>query len=187
MLHNKQLSKRVELTCGNKLCLNPLHLVSGNEARFWSKVKKLPEAEGGCWVWTGGNREGDYGAFGIMEGGKCKQVVASRYSWELHTGQRPPSDLFVCHICDNPPCVNPNHLFLGTTQDNTADRDQKGRGQRPKGELNAMALVTEDDVRRIRELYASGIPPRQINKMYEGVIGRTGIRLIIDRKTWKHI
>ncbi len=90
--------------------------------RFWAKVS--PQ-EAGCWVWTAGTggKRSPYGMFKL--GGK-KQVISSRYAFEMCVGPIPPQ-MLVCHKCDNPKCVNPSHLFLGTGSDNAMDSVRKGR------------------------------------------------------------
>lgn len=96
-----------------------------SEDRFWAKVDK----SGDCWVWTASvfrERLG-YGKFQTGSNrGESRVAYAHRVSWELHFGPI-PNGLFVCHHCDNPPCVRPDHLFLGTAADNVRDMDRKGR------------------------------------------------------------
>jgi len=98
--------------------------------RFWAKVNKngpTPEhALGPCWVWTGARSQFGYG--NLTTNGK--QENAHRVSWEIHFGPI-PDGIRVLHACDNPPCVRPFHLFLGTQKDNNRDREAKGRGNHP--------------------------------------------------------
>ena len=87
-------------------------------SRFWANVQKT----NGCWEWTGGKHAPGYGRLFVA----TKEMRAHRFSWLIHNG-RIPDGLFVCHKCDNPNCVNPEHLFLGTHQDNMDDMVAKGR------------------------------------------------------------
>lgn len=95
--------------------------------RFWEKVERSPDPDG-CWVWTAATTRIGYGVFAVSR--KRKNVRAHRFAWELTHGPI-PDGLCVCHACDNPPCVRPDHLWLGTSEDNTADRHRKGRTAKP--------------------------------------------------------
>lgn len=126
--------------------------------RFWSKVVKSD----GCWEWQGGRFAGPgYGRFSI----KHKNTLAHRVAWELTYGPI-PDGLFVCHRCDNPSCVRPGHLFLGTALDNNRDMAAKGRradfrgrtGKPLPGEMNGAAKLRAVDVLAIRNApSASGL------------------------------
>lgn len=103
------------------------------EERFWQKVNKAgplhPTLGTPCWVWTASGDGHGYGRIATtMAQGPVK---VHRVSWELHNGPIPPG-LHVLHRCDNPPCVNPAHLFLGTFSDNMMDKCLKGRAKGPK-------------------------------------------------------
>jgi len=102
----------------------------------------------------------------------------------IHFGEI-PKGMFVLHRCDNPSCVNPKHLFLGTQADNVQDRDVKGHQKGPFGESHHSAKLTEKDVREIRRLYSQGLPvigiSRRLGHPYDCVWGVT------SGKTWKHV
>lgn len=116
---------------------NPRPSVS---ARFWMKVHKGD----GCWTWTAARDKNGYGFF-RMNG---KQCHAHRVAWILQNGQI-RDGLWVLHKCDNPPCVNPSHLFLGTVLDNHHDMDSKHRRVITRGENNYLAKLTEVEARAI--------------------------------------
>lgn len=99
---------------------NQLAMYPTRHERFWLKVDRSDT--NGCWEWTGTKRGYGYGAFAYQG----VTVVASRFSYELHYGPI-PDGMLVLHRCDNPACVNPSHLFLGTNKDNTRDMIDKGR------------------------------------------------------------
>lgn len=114
-------SARLLYQCGNKLCVNPEHMLlyqKTQSERFWEKIKKK---KNGCWEWTA-VRSGDYGMFRVDNVMK----LAHRVSWQIANGPI-PEGMNVLHRCDNPPCVNPKHLFLGTQSDNMIDCSKKGR------------------------------------------------------------
>lgn len=151
------------------------------EARFWEKVRRGAADE--CWIWTARSKVRGYGY--LQRGGRHGgRVLAPRLSWELHFG--PISvGLEVCHRCDNPPCVNPAHLFLGTHAVNMADAAAKGRiwhrGER--GEDNVTAKLTWDQVREIRRRRAAGETMRSIASAFG--VTRQNVRFIVRAITWK--
>jgi hypothetical protein len=150
------------------------------EQRFWAKVRKGD----GCWEWTAAGSRG-YGVMGL--GGQYgKRVLAHRFSWELHNGPI-PDGLNVCHQCDNPPCVRPDHLFLGTHADNVRDLVSKGRNAtvRAYGEAGGSSKLTNDQVMDIRRQRAAGVRSRVLADRYG--ISRTNVRLIVIGKSWSHL
>lgn len=107
---------------------------------FWAKVDK----SGDCWNWTAFKSKG----YGYIMCGWKNPVRAHRFSWVLHNGDI-PDGMFVCHKCDNPSCVRPDHLFLGTPADNVIDMVQKGRNVSCPGPKNGVAKLTPEQVRAI--------------------------------------
>ncbi len=111
-----------------------------------------------------------------------RYVVAHRISYELNCGEI-PAGMVVCHKCDNPPCVRPDHLFLGTRQDNIEDMRRKGRAAR--GTKHFRAKLDPDKVRDIRRRHKDGEAVKLIAKSL-GVRPGT-VYAVIDGKTWAHV
>jgi len=150
------------------------------EKRFWQKVDIRGEAD--CWPWTGSRTRAGYGNMGIGR----SNVYAHRFSWELHTGLLIPAGMFVCHSCDNPPCVNPAHLFLGTNADNNRDMREKGRASGgARGERQHRAILTDDAVRDIRARIAAGEQNASIARAYG--VDRSTISAVRTGKNWGHV
>ena len=153
------------------------------ETRFWSKVAKAGENE--CWSWLGCRSGSGYGSFRVICDGKEKMRGAHRVSYELEHKMKLTKDQHILHSCDNPICVNPVHLSVGTHAENMADRNEKGRQSR--GTNHGAAKLTDDQVREIRKTYAeiADSTQQKLAKKY-GVSGKT-ISNIVNNKKWKHI
>ena len=129
------------------------------EERFWSWVNiSDPES---CWEWKGHKNKDGYGRFVSNK----KRYVSSRFSYTISKGDI-PDDLLVCHSCDNPSCVNPEHLFLGSYTDNNRDTVNKGRTNPRKGDNHPHAKITEAQVEEIKMLLESGISNKEIAERY---------------------
>ena len=151
--------------------------------RFWEKVSKGTPCV--CWPWTA-RKTGNYGSIGA--GGKYgRSLYAHRVAWELTNGPI-PAGMYVLHRCDNPPCCNPRHLFLGTAADNLADMDRKGRRVvwHPTGELNpGGGKLSADDVVFAREWVGAGWSRASV----ASALGVSGVMIsnIVRRVSWAHV
>lgn len=145
------------------------------EERFWAHVSIGGPDE--CWEWNGGAGKG-YGSFTICLPKPRTTIRPYRFSWEMHNGPI-PKGLFVCHACDNPPCVNPAHLWLGTNADNMNDKIRKGRQSR----AIVVAKISRDDAERVRVMYASGMTGPAIADAV-GLQSSQSVYNIINGKAW---
>lgn len=170
----KKTSKFCESLC--KYHNPPRRLI--NEL-FWRRVVKAES----CWIWNSDRLKSGYGILQITKHKKHKKYLAHRLSWKIHNGDI-PEGLCVLHKCDVPCCVNPDHLFLGTSTENNADRDRKNR--QGKGEQLPQSKLTEKQVLEIRKRYASD-HIRILDLAAEYAVTKPCIQNIVNRKTWKHL
>jgi hypothetical protein len=155
--------------------------------RFWQHVDKFAD----CWIWTAAKSSKGYGRFKIN--GKLYSSHRLVYQWEIGDI---PEGYDICHTCDNPSCVNPDHLFAGTRSENMLDAFRKGRiriqeNRNPippppmLGEDNPASKLKKSDVRQIRFLYSHGYSKRKLSQIYD--VSRRTIKDVVDRESWKHV
>lgn len=147
------------------------------KTRFFQRIEKLPN---GCWKWRGYIRPKGMGYGEIGFGGRS--ILVHRYSWLIHFGEI-PTGKSVLHKCDNPSCVNPEHLFLGTHADNMADCVRKGR--QSKGEQRYNSKLTDSDVRTISSLIQAGETYTDIGRRFG--IKQSSVSDIASGRIWKHV
>ena len=161
---------------------------SANKAILLEKFKalaaELPTADTGCWLWQGCIGNHGYGrlAYGSKRKGECVQETTHRLAYVAFHGEI-PAGMYVLHSCHKRQCVNPEHLRLGTLQENHADMVRAKR--HTWGERNPQAKLTERDVREIRGLIAQGLTSREIADRF-GVC-RTAVIEIKYRRNWRHV
>lgn len=144
--------------------------------RFEEKIERIPFST--CWIWTGASGANGYGRVTARQ--QCHS--AHRLAWLLFRGDI-PAGLHVLHTCDVRCCVNPEHLFLGTVQDNSDDMVQKRR--QTFGTRHPMVKLNDDAVREIRRLMSEGAKGERVARQFS-VSGAT-ISLIHHGKIWKHV
>lgn len=137
----------------------------------------------GCWEWNRPEPSG-YGHLivGSRTDGTRRSMKAHRYSYAIYNGTD-PGEFEVCHRCDNRRCVNPEHLFLGTRQDNIDDREVKGRNKPQRGSANGSSKLTEDSVAAIRSIAELGMTQREIAQQFG--LHRSTVGRIISMQAWK--
>lgn len=142
--------------------------------RFANKVDKT----GTCWLWRGATvGHMGYGHFWF----RGRLHLAHRASWVMHRGPIPPGAM-VLHHCDTPPCVNPDHLYVGDARANQRDKTERGRNAALGGERNGRALITSRDVPVIKALCASGLTQAEVGKRFG--ISRQAVSRIVLNQTW---
>lgn len=146
--------------------------------RFWSRVLKHPYP--GCWEWQKITTHNGYGEIWV----DGKMLRAHRVSWEMVNGKI-PDGIFVLHKCDNPSCVNPSHLFLGTHQDNMDDCARKGRVSILRGENSPASILKKDQVLEIAKLTRRGIGCRIVAMAYG--VSRQTVSDIRSGRNWGHL
>lgn len=149
--------------------------------RFWRHVH--PEPNSGCWLWSGAHTRG----YGQMARPHEGSRLATHISLRL-AGRPVPVGKIVCHHCDIPACVNPDHLFIGTHRDNSDDKREKGRATLPRpmpGSLHPKAVLSEESVRAVKRDLASGLQQKAI----AGALGvsKSLINRIAVGKAWRHV
>lgn len=154
--------------------------------RFWSKVK----IQRGCWVWKATMDRHDYGKLlvGSRKDGTRRIRRAHRISYEIVRGEI-PEGLQVLHKCDNPPCVRPSHLVLGTHKDNMSDMYAKNRRDHKKigrpGELHHNCKITSEIALEIRRLCADGKSQQEVGELFG--LSQTHVGRIVRGERWTHV
>ena len=155
--------------------------------RVLEKIVRIPFS--GCWVFMGATNDFGYGIVGT--GGRgAPNDRAHRITYRHFCGEI-PSGMFVCHRCDVPSCCNPDHLFLGTNQDNVRDMISKGRNSPPPrnphvvGSVHPGSKLTEEQVIQIREAYRRGAKQKDLAQQYE--VAHQTISKVVNNRRFKHV
>lgn len=165
------------------------------EDLFWQKVSKAPHPKG-CWEWAASRDESGYGRFGI---GGCRWDRAHRVSWKFHFGAITKGK-FVLHTCDNPKCVRPDHLYLGSKKNNAQDRETRGRGNhatgvrhgrythpgQTAGARNGRAKLDEQQVSELlKKHFKQGRQKADLAREYN--LSKTTVGYIVSGKLWPNV
>ncbi len=192
------MSKSIPKTCSVEECAGRYHArgfcnkhyrqrLSSDELKLIARKNRSPIerfleriviADSGCWEWQGSRDRQGYGHISTAS----KKMRVHRFSYQ-HYRKPIPDGLCVLHHCDNPPCCNPLHLYVGTPADNV--RDKVSRGRHSFGEDCNTAKLTEGQVREIRRAHANGQTMRGLGRAY-GVAEST-VRDVVHQQSWKHV
>ena len=145
------------------------------------KLLRYVVSENGCWNWVATK---DKQGYGMLSHHRGKQIRAHRASYEFHVAKI-PEGLLVCHSCDNPSCINPNHLFVGTPKENTRDMLDKNRRPVLRGERHPNAKLTNDQVSQIKQLRSENRPLKEIASQFN--ISFQTVSSITKGTTWNRI
>lgn len=148
-------------------------------ARFWSKVNIKSENE--CWEWQKFTTPLGYGMFGLNKKDWQPRYFSHRVSYLLKDSSFDQS-LFVCHKCDNPKCVNPNHLFLGTAKDNNLDKVSKNRQAKGRSSDNELIKINQEIADEIRKLQKQGLTYKELCDKFN--LAKSTISYIVNNKIW---
>ena len=158
------------------------HFWAQLERRFWAHVVRL--APDKCWEWRGTKRTGGYGFLRVWILPGNPEIKANRLAWLLEHGSV-PVDRLVCHRCDNPGCVNPAHLFLGTHRDNAQDMLAKGRKASTRGEHSGQAKLNDESVRAIKVFAEQGVSGVEIARRFK--VSSSTVSMILRGRNWSHV
>lgn len=159
--------------------LTSYDLTYSDIVRFWERAAISSDPDS-CWIWKGYLNGSGYGTFVINK----TPVTASRVAWYIYNQKPIPYRHVICHSCDNRACVNPLHLFVGTHSDNSRDAVNKGRWRDRRGERCGKSRLTDEQVKKIREIGRS-LKSHEIAPMFG--VSSSNIRQILQGKTWTHL
>lgn len=154
----------------------PIRVDEPATKRFWAKVDK----SGDCWNWTAAKRSTGYGCLKV----NGRLISAHRFSFVCHHGEV-PEGMVICHACDNPACVRPEHLFAGTPHDNVTDMRSKGRANGPRGHAHPSSCLTEEQVERVWAMRAGGMSHRKIATAFN--VAKSSITCILNGRSWRGV